>query len=101
MKLRLAAVLSLALAVSAFGQAAKPVAPPAPAPAAPAQLTEIERLKLENIQLKFQQTQQAANNLQGEYQQEVALINAAHPGYRFDTQTGALVPLPTPEPAKK
>lgn len=105
-------ILAASILTPAFAQTkpapAKPVAPapqlavaPAPAP------TDVEKLTLENIQLKFSllQTQLKAlqteqGNLQKEYQSTVLAIVAEHPGYQWDDKTSGLVAVPKATPSK-
>lgn len=76
------------------------------------QLSELERLKIENLNLKIQLSQASAKAEQFEGDlamcqlaasapdvtkaagQLVAEIEAAHPGYTFDPQSGAFLPKP-------
>ena len=67
------------------------------AAAAPAQapsLTELQKAKLENLQLKFTLLQQQQTSLQGEYQTLVQSIVAEHPGFQWNPQSGSLVAVP-------
>lgn len=61
----------------------------------PAQLTEVEKLKLENMQLKMQVAQYQFRDLQQQYQQITVQVGQAHPGYMLDQQ-GNLVAAPKP-----
>jgi hypothetical protein len=117
-------LLLLAIAGSAAHAQAKPK-PPAAVKASPAaarqapyiqsppaqvgspQLTELESKTIENIGLKaaLNNTQQeqlktALAALQQEYQQAVGRIMAEHPGYSWDAQHGALIPIPKPAEKK-
>ena len=81
---------------------AQPKPPSAPVPsavpdgAAPTlpTLTELQKAKLENLQLKFTLLQQQQTQLQGEYQTLVQTIVAEHPGFRWDAQSSSLVAVP-------
>jgi len=85
-------ILSIGMIFSAVLTAhaqTEPKAPPSaqPAPSAPS-LSEVERLRLENIQLKFtndqtaiQQIQKELETLRAQYQAEVAEVEKAHPGF--------------------
>jgi hypothetical protein len=81
---------------------------PAP-PNTPTALSEAETLRLEVIQLRAQlaSSQQQLAKLQQQmaqqdYNSTVQTIQAAHPGFALNPQTGQLVPTPkpTPPPAK-
>jgi hypothetical protein len=78
--------------------------PPTTAPVGDAlpQISELERTKLENLQLKFQMLQQQQQQLQQSYSELIHQISAEHPGYTFDPQTSSLrkIPLVTSTPAK-
>jgi hypothetical protein len=64
------------------------------------QPTEVQRLKLENLQLKATLlSQQQA--LQQEYGALVQAIIAEHPGYIWNPQTASLQPAPKPAPQPK
>ena len=70
-------------------------APPQPAP----QLTELQKVKLENIQLKFQGLQAQVQDLQKQYTAIAQEVSQQHPGYMLDSQ-GNLIPAPKPPEAK-
>ena len=70
-------------------------APPQPAP----QLTELQKVKLENIQLKFQGLQVQIQELQKQYSEIAQEVSAQHPGYMLD-QSGNLILAPKPPEAK-
>jgi hypothetical protein len=93
----------IALLVGAALLAAQAPKAPAPAPAAPA-LTEVESLKLENINLKFDALSRQMTELRQEYAALAAQLAAEHPGYAL-APNGTLVPAPKKEedrgPAKK
>ena len=81
-----------------------------PAPAAPVyeawpQPTEVQRLKLENLQLRATLLSQQQQALQQEYGALVQQIIAEHPGYIWNPQTAALQlapkPAAQPKPAVK
>jgi len=98
-------ILATALTLPAFAQTkpapAKPAAPaPQLASVPQAQITEFEKLKLENIQLKFSLLQVQQKQLQAEYQSTIQAIVAEHPGYQWDPQTSALVATPKATPSK-
>jgi hypothetical protein len=63
-----------------------------------ATLSELEMTKLENFALKHTNLQQAIQANLGARAKYIADIEAAHPGCRFNEQTGQLVEL-TPEAA--
>ena len=67
------------------------------APQAAPQLTEVEHLRIENLQLKFQSLQAQMQQIQQEYQQVAAGIIKEHPGYVLDQQ-GNLAPEPKAAP---
>lgn len=66
---------------------------PKPAPV----LTLLEKVKLENLQLKFYLLQQQQTDLQNQYQALVQGIVAEHPGFTWNPQTSSLQPIPAPE----
>jgi hypothetical protein len=83
----------------------KPSEIAAPKPAAP---TELERTKLENIQLRMALLQQEEmslpqrrQELQVQYGEIIQAIERENPGYVWNPQTGSLVPKPIPAPAPK
>lgn len=107
----LAGLASGLYVVEANAQAAKP-AEPSPAaktePATTGTLTELEQDKLLIIQLRAQlaSTQQQLAQIQLQLAQQdygpaVQSIQAAHPGFVWNPQQAALVPLPAPPPAPK
>ena len=75
--------------------------PPTTAPVTEAlpQLTELERTRLENLQLKFQLLQQQQQQLQQSYADTVRQIQTEHPGYIFDAQSSTLRKQPSPATA--
>lgn len=75
-------------------QAQSPVRP-GPAPT----LTEVERLKIENLTLKAQALEQQLQQLNQQYGALVSQFNAEHPGYSFNAQNNSFTALP-PAPAK-
>lgn len=90
-------LLLAAIAVVAQTKAPEPTKPTTPAP----QLTEIQKLKMENLTLKFNQlqaqirdAQQEQQKLGEEYKALVAEVSKEHPGYSVDAQ-GNLVKVPT------
>jgi hypothetical protein len=116
----LAPLCALMLAASTAGsQTARPVAtghdkqavpdlvpsPPtvagAPVREALPQPTEVQRLKLENLQLKATLLSQQQQALQQEYGALVQAIIAEHPGYIWNPQTASLQPAPKPAPQPK
>jgi hypothetical protein len=106
--LPLSSLFLLALAVgAAFAQSApapaKPAAPPASQSAqqpAPPQITEVQRLTLENLQLKASLLQQQQQALQTQFGDLLRAINAAHPGWLFNPNTAQFQPAPaTPKTA--
>jgi hypothetical protein len=87
----------LLLAIPAFAQ--QPITPP---PAPGPQLSDLEKTKLENINLKFQRDENVKKSaaddeeqLRKDYAQLVADVAKAHPGFVLDTQ-GNLAPAPRP-----
>ena len=94
---RISIVFCLILAVVAFSAT---VRAQQPVPVSPV-LTEVEQLKLENINLRFTALQQQIQQVQQQAQQLVVAIEAAHPGFNVNFQTGQLTPKPKPvEPPK-
>ena len=82
----------------------KAVPPPPAAAAAP---TELEKTQLENIQLRMMLLQDEENSLpqrkqqlQVQYGALIQQIQAEHPGFVWNPQTGGLVPAPKPEVKK-
>lgn len=67
-------------------------------PAPTAQLTEVERLKIENLQLKFGALQTQQQQLQSEYQALIQALTVSHPGYSWNPQTNTLVAIPKSAP---
>jgi hypothetical protein len=61
-------------------------------------LSELEITKLENFGLKHAAMQQALRENLAARTKYIEQIVAAHPGYRWNEPTGALVPAPTEEP---
>ena len=93
-------IIFLALAMPVFAQQ-PPTAPTGP------QLTEVQKLKLENIQLKYtqltmtiQEAQKQQEGLSKEYQTLSLEIGKEHPGYMLDG-SGNLVPAPKAEKPKE
>ena len=110
---RISLVFCSILAVVALSApvCAQQPAQPTP-PAAHPQLTEVEQLKLENINLRFNALQNQIQQVQQQAGQLVQTIEDAHSGYSLNFQTGQLTPKPKPaelkpevkpvaEPAKK
>ena len=65
-------------------------------------LTEVESLKLENLQMKFTLLSQQQQQLQQTYTSLIQTILAEHPGYTWDAANSRLMPIPKSEtPAKK
>lgn len=97
----LAAPTTSIFAVHAAQSVAMPPASGAPEP------TENEKLRLENLQLKFSALQAQQMDLQNQYVALIRQIEAEHPGFTFNLQTGKLTPVvapqtkPATEPAKK
>jgi hypothetical protein len=82
--------------------AAKPAAPPPPAaaqsapqtpPQAPPQLTQVESLTFQNINLQMQLLERQFQDLMRQVAQE-------HPGYALNPSTGALYPVAPPPAAE-
>ena len=102
-------ILATAVSLPAFAQTKSAPVKPAP-PVVSVQTpepTEVEKLKLENIQLKFtllqtqlQALQTEQQKLQGEYQAAVQAITSEHPGYQWDAKTSSLVTAPKATPSK-
>ena len=78
---------------------AKPAAKPEPQ-APPPTMTHEESLELENLQLKFSIAQTQQQSLQSQYQAFVQGLNAEHPGFSFNVQTGQFIAVPK-SPAEK
>ena len=64
-------------------------------------LTQVEKLKIENIQLKFAQALQAEKSaqeleaaLRAQYQELLTSVEKENPGYTLDPTTGKLVVKP-------
>jgi hypothetical protein len=101
-------VLSLAFAGAQEKKPEAPTKPPAPAAAAPAsdaapQPTELERTKLENLQLRMmllnqeeQSIPERRSQIQQAYGAVIREIEAAHPGFAWNPTTNALMPKPAP-----
>lgn len=94
--LLLVLVSSLSLA-GAQDKGKKPTPPPAAAP----QPTELERTKLENLQLRMmllnqeeQSIPERKNLLQQQYGDVVRQMEASHPGFIWNPTANALVPKP-------
>lgn len=86
---------------AAVPDAGKP--PGAPVREAMPQLSELERAKLENLQLKFQLLNAQQQQLQAAYSGLVQQIQAEHPGFVWDAGASTLRPVPKPgkpEPVK-
>ena len=64
------------------------------------QLTELERVKLENFALKNNLMQQQLQANLAARQAFIGLIEAAHPGYRWNDQQG-LTPITEPAAPKR
>jgi hypothetical protein len=91
-------------AVTLIGRAQTPPVQPGPPPTP--HLSEVEKLKIENLQLKFtqltQQMQQAQTEQQKlgqQYQALLADIEKEHPGFTVG-QSGDLIPKPAPAAPK-
>jgi uncharacterized protein YlxW (UPF0749 family) len=72
-------------------------------------LSEVEQLKVENLQLKFaplarelETVQKEMRDLQQKYEDMRAQIESEYPGYTFSADGKSLVkkPAPPPDPAK-
>jgi TolA-binding protein len=108
---RISLVFCLILAVMAFSapvRAQQPTQPTQPTTTAASPiLTEVEQLKMENINLRFTALQNQIQQVQQQAQQLIVSIETAHPGYSLNFQTGQLTPKPvespkdTPAPEKK
>lgn len=91
-------VSSLSLA-GAQEKEKKPTPPPAAAPAP--QPTELERAKLENLQLRMmllnqeeQSIPERRSQIQQQYGDVVRQMEASHPGFIWNPTANALVPKP-------
>lgn len=99
-------LLAFALASAAVVFSQQAPAKPAAAAAAP-EPTELQKTQIENIQLKMallaeeeRGIPQRRNDLIQQYSQVIQKIIAEHPGYTWDPNRSALVPLPkAPEKA--
>ena len=102
--------IALAMPLCAIAQAESK---PKPAPVPPT-LTELQSVKMENLELKlstvYQQAQAATQPLQAERQKLIQEIEAEHPGYKWHESMGQgdkeglqpISPPPAPpQPAKK
>jgi TolA-binding protein len=99
---RISLVFCLILAVVAFSAPvrAQQLSQTTPTVASP-MLTEVEQLKMENINLRFTALQNQIQQVQQQAQQLIVSIETAHPGYSLNFQTGQLTPKPKPvEPPK-
>jgi hypothetical protein len=68
----------------------KPALMPKPAEE---QLTEVERLKMENSTLKHHLMQQQSQAVQAERATLIAQIEINHPGFKWDDRQGVLQPV--------
>jgi hypothetical protein len=75
-----------------------PIQPSSPAVAA---LSELEQTKLELYSTQNLLLRKQEDDLRAKYNQLVIDINAAHPGYQFNQQTGQLQPVPKAPEVKK
>lgn len=97
--LRSTVLFALFLAVGAvFAQKAATPPPPTPAAAAAAapQLTDVQRLTLENLQLKATLLQQQQRELQQQFTSLLQGIQQTHPGWVFNPNTQQFTPAPKP-----
>lgn len=99
---RFCLVLLVTLAVvPLLGQAnpknEKPAPSPSAAQAAPPQLTETQRLQVENLQLKNTLLQRQMAEIQAEFSALVEAIDKEHPGWLYNPQAGQFVPKPKAE----
>ena len=76
--------------MKANGTVKKEAAPQQTAPPA-TQLTEIERLKLENLMLRYNALQQQMNQILVERSTLLRQIETDRPGYRWDEQKGLVL----------
>lgn len=108
--LKTSSLFVFALVLGIAGAQEKKPAAPAPKPAASAaapaqpQPTELERTKIENIQLRMmllqqeeQSIPQRKSELQQAYGEVIRQIQAEHPGYVWNPSTNGLVLAPKPE----
>jgi Skp family chaperone for outer membrane proteins len=102
-------ILATALSVPAFAQTkSAPVKPEPPVVSVQTpEPTEVEKLKLENIQLKFsllqteqQRLQTEQQKLQSDYQATIQAITSEHPGYQWDAKTSSLIAVTKATPSK-
>ena len=110
-RLMITVLALMALAMTTAAQTVKPAYPapaitqgpahPAPAitpvPAQPAlgqDLSELERTKIENLQLKYTLLKAQEQELQNQYNALVMGIEKEHPGYVWNPTTGALMKKP-------
>jgi hypothetical protein len=59
------------------------------------ELTEVERLKLENYALRYSIAQQQINGLMAERTAYIKQVEENHPGYKWDESKGGLAPAET------
>ena len=115
-RLMITVLALMALAMTTAAQTVKPAYPapaitpvpahPAPAYPAPAitpvpaqpalgqDLSELERTKIENLQLKYTLLKAQEQELQNQYNALVMGIEKEHPGYVWNPTTGALMKKP-------
>ena len=98
--------LSLLLLWAGTAAAQAPASSPQPAAAAkPAptssspEPSELEKARLENLQLKFTLLDGQQRDLQSQYGALIQQIQAEHPGTYWDAKAGALKPIPAAKPA--
>jgi|GEM_PF-7083667 len=89
-----AAVVCAVLTVAASTLAAQsaPAAPALPA----AQISDVEQLRIENIQLKINLLRQQFTDLNTQYTAVIQQIEREHPGYAWDPATNSLRAVPAP-----
>lgn len=64
-----------------------------------AELTELERVKMENFALRFHVSQQQMTQVQNDRAAFIQQMTAARPGFYWKDPEGTFVPVPVPEPA--
>lgn len=101
MNIRRALILLLAVALTAPAFSAQ--TPKTAPPAAPPQISQVDQLEIQNIQLRYQILQTEEDQLRVQYAALTAQIAKENPGYLLDPKTNQLVKAQTapPNPTKK
>lgn len=90
--------LAAALVGAAFAQNISPRALPGRRPSdPPPRLSEVESLRLENLQLKATVLQQQQQQLQSQFADLIRELSDEHPGYLFNPNTRQFSPAPQPQ----